>query len=176
MDGIQLLEALFEAYYTRLVRFSFQITGNKSSAEDVVQEAFAAYWEQRTNVSAGKKAAKTYLYNTVKNRSLNLIRHEKTVEQYLDKQRPSQLDDTDIVHAMIRAEVVAEIFRAVDTLPEGCRRVVQMGYMDGKKNHEIARELGVSVNTVKTQKKRALQLLRLRLRPELLILLLPVLT
>jgi RNA polymerase sigma-70 factor (ECF subfamily) len=47
-----------------------------------------------------------------------------------------------------------------------------MGYLEGMKNHEIAKELGISVNTVKTQKQRALQLLRLKLKPEFFIFLL----
>jgi RNA polymerase sigma-70 factor (ECF subfamily) len=42
-----------------------------------------------------------------------------------------------------------------------------MGYFDGKKNQEIAEELDMSINTVKKQKQRALQLLRVKLTPEL---------
>lgn len=159
------MEELFASYYTRLVRFAFQLVGNKAGAEDIVQDAFAEYWNQKDRISGDKTAVKTYLYNTVRNKSLNMIRHEKVAERHLSLQDPCPLDETDIMHAMIRSEVVAEILRAVDTLPEGCRRVVQMGYMDGKKNHEIAKELGISVNTVKTQKKRGLQLLRLQLSP-----------
>ena len=46
-----------------------------------------------------------------------------------------------------------------------------MGYMEGKKNHEIANELEMSVNTVKKQKQKALQLLRIKLEPDIYILL-----
>jgi RNA polymerase sigma-70 factor (ECF subfamily) len=42
-----------------------------------------------------------------------------------------------------------------------------MGYFDGKKNQEIADELDMSVNTVKKQKQRALELMRVKLSPEM---------
>jgi RNA polymerase sigma-70 factor (family 1) len=162
----QLLEELFRECYARLVHFSFQLTGNKAGAEDIVQDAFARYLDLRDHISDNKLAVKAWLYNTVRNKSLNLLRHEQVEKKYLNLQSPDPSDNTQAMHAMIRSEVVAEIIRAVDSLPEGCRRIVLMSYMDGKKNQEIAEELGISVNTVKTQKKRALQLLRLQLKPE----------
>ena len=44
--------------------------------------------------------------------------------------------------------------------------------MEGKKNLEIADELDMSVNTVKKQKQKALQLLRMKLEPEIFVLIL----
>lgn len=166
MSEPQLLEELFKEYYARLVHFSFQLIGNKASAEDIVQDAFARYLDMQDQISGNKLAVKAYLYNTIRNKSLNFLRHEQVEKKYLSRQDPAPLDDTQTMHAMIRSEVVAEILHAVDTLPEGCKRIVLMSYMDGKKNQEIAEELGISLNTVKTQKKRALQLLRLQLKPE----------
>jgi RNA polymerase sigma-70 factor (ECF subfamily) len=43
--------------------------------------------------------------------------------------------------------------------------VLKLAFFESLRNDEIAERLGVSVNTIKTQKARALQLLRLRLDP-----------
>ena len=64
---------------------------------------------------------------------------------------------------------------AIEQLPEGCKTVLKLAYFEGLKNDEIATELGVSINTVKTQRQRALNLLRLRLPKGAYLLLLALL-
>ena len=56
-------------------------------------------------------------------------------------------------------EVYRLLFRAIDKLPTRCREVFLL-HMDGKKNEEIATLLGISIETVKTQKKRAIQFIK----------------
>ena len=64
---------------------------------------------------------------------------------------------------LIKAEVVMSLREAIDKLPEGCRMVLKLAYFEGLKNDEIASELGISINTVKTQRQRAMKLIRLSL-------------
>lgn len=161
-------EQLFKAYYSRLCYFSFQFVKDKVNAEDIVQEAFFKYWDHREELSLNctDAAVKNFLYSTVRNASLNRIRHDKVVSNYLELQDPAPIEEFNIIHSIIRSEVLAELHMALDTLPESCQRISKMGYLAGMKNSEIAQKLGISVNTVKTQKKRGLQLLRLILKPE----------
>ena len=165
-------EQLFKEYYSRLVYFSLQIVGDKAGAEDIVQEAFVKFWNQKEDIAPHKIVIKNYLYSTVKNASLNVVRHDKVVEKHHTKLGTSDIDESTVINLMIHAEVLAEIHRALESLPESCQRISRMGYLDGMKNHEIATTLGVSVNTVKTQKQRGLQLLRLRLNPGIISVLL----
>ncbi|RFP64654.1 RNA polymerase sigma-70 factor [Hymenobacter lapidiphilus] len=171
----QPLEQLFTKFYSRLVYFSYQITGQQATAEDIAQEAFITYWHQREEVAASEAAIKAYLYSTVRNASLNAVRHAKVVQLHHDKAQAAPVvpeAEPDVVRTLIKAEVVAEIYEALETLPAGCRTIIRLGYLENQSNAEIAAELGISVNTVKTQKQRGLQLLRLRLRPETLLALL----
>lgn len=160
------LEQLFKAYYPRLCHFSFQIVRDKVKAEDLVQEAFIKYWNHREEISSYEIAVKNFLYSTVRNASLNLIRHDRVVRHYLERQDPSPVEEFTMIHSMIRSEVLAAIHEALETLPASCQRISRLGYLEGMKNNEIARKLGISINTVKTQKQRGLQLLRLILKPE----------
>lgn len=161
-------EKLFKTYYSRLCYFSFQFVNDTVTAEDIVQEAFCNYWNHRNELSlfSNETAIKNFLYSTVRNISLNRIRHLKVATKYLELQDPSPIEEFDIIHSIIRSEVLAELHMALNTLPESCRRISKMGYLAGMKNSEIAEKLGISINTVKTQKKRGLQLLRIMLKPE----------
>jgi RNA polymerase sigma-70 factor (family 1) len=159
-------ETLFNNNYTNLVFFSFNLVNNKREAEDITQDAFIKYWHHRHAVAADQDAVKSFLYTSVKNASLNLLRHQKVIRKF-EGQLPELVEEKNIIHTIIQSEVYSKIHRALESLPPGCRQIAGMSYLDDKKNTEIAEELGISINTVKTQKQRAMHLLRLRFTAEL---------
>ena len=59
-------------------------------------------------------------------------------------------------------EVYRLLFKSIDQLPPRCREIFVL-QMEGKKNEEIAQTLGLSIETVKTQKKRAVQAIKKRM-------------
>lgn len=158
---------LFKAYYTRLCYFAFQFTGDKDQARDIAQEAFVSYLGQRGNVAPHPVAIRNFLYTSVRHACLNILRHEKVAEKFAAEQESRPQDDTTVILSMIKAEVFGEIYRVLQTLPEACQLIIRLGYIEGLKNQEIAQQLNISINTVKTQKKRGLHLLRQRLNPEI---------
>ena len=68
-------------------------------------------------------------------------------------------DEEDEDYRLMREEMYRALHRAVDELPERCRQVFEL-HLQGKKNEEIAQMLELSVETVKTQKKKAMHFLR----------------
>jgi len=96
----------------------------------------------------------------------------KLWKNYIQLHSANEPEDQPVIDAIITAEVMAGVHSAIRSLPESYRLISTMGYIDGKKNHEIADELAMSVNTVKKQKYKALQLLRMKLSPDLLVLVL----
>lgn len=165
------LAVLFKEFYDRLVYFSLQFVKDKYKAQDIVQDSFIKYWQQKDTVHSNKTAIKNFLYSTVRNASLNAVRHEKIVDGYKLAHSSTEPEESSVVEAIIATEVIAEIHSAIQSLPENYRLISVMGYFDGKKNQEIADELDMSVNTVKKQKQKAIQLLRLKLTPELFLIL-----
>jgi RNA polymerase sigma-70 factor (family 1) len=163
-------DVLFNEYYDRLVYFAYQFVKDKEQAQDIVQEAFIKYWDQKETVMANKIAVKNFLYSTVRNASLNCIRHAKVVEGYIQLHCTAEPEERPIIDAIINAEIIAELHAAIQALPHNYRSVSVLGYLEGKKNQEIADELEMSVNTVKKQKQKALQLLRGQLVPEMFVL------
>jgi len=163
------LKELFRLNYKALVYFAFKITGDRPGAEDIVQDAFVKYWNHRDEVSPDIPAIKSYLYTAVRNAGLNWLRHQHIVRNYEKDLCPEPLEDNQIVQMILESEVAAAIHQAIDALPPVCRKIMKLGHLEGMKNEEIAQELGISVNSVKTQKQRGLQLLRQKLSPELFL-------
>ncbi|MEI6949718.1 RNA polymerase sigma-70 factor [Paraflavisolibacter sp. H34] len=168
------MKQLFQLYYSRLCYFAFKMIEDREAAQDLVQDAFVGFWHRRDDFDS-EPAVKTFLYVTVRNACLNRIRHEKVKKKFIDANKTSEAEEEKGLNNLVQAEVVGEIHRAIEELPQGCRQVLKLAYFEGLKNDEIAGELGVSVNTVKTQKARALQLLRLKLDADAFLALLLVL-
>ena len=155
--------SIFGMSYTGLVFFACNMTGDKQEAEDVVQNAFVRYWNYKDEISSEPHIVKSFLYTTVRNSCMDLMRHRSVIRKFRDQLEDDPIEENIIESEIIRAEVLSEIFNAIEQLPFGCKQVLEMSYLEGKKNFEISEALGVSINTVKTQKQRALQLLRLKL-------------
>lgn len=166
------VEKLFKEYYTRLCHFAWQLLNDKDMAEDVVQDAFMVYWNNRDSVLENDIAVKNFLYASVRNACYNITRREKVTQRFQSLYRVDELEESQVLANIIRSEVMVEIHKVIQSMPPGCKEVFRLGYLDGLTNAEIAEQLDISVNTVKTQKQRGLKLIKGKLNPELFVLLL----
>lgn len=157
--------SVFDNNYSGLVFFSYNIIKDKDEAEDIVQNAFVSYWKCKDDLGSEPNVIKGFLYTTVRNLCFNLLKHRLVVQKFRSQLEEDPIEENYFEREIIRSEVLSEIFIAIDELPPRCSQVLKMSYLEGKKNQEISEMLGVSINTVKTQKQRALQLLRLKLSP-----------
>ena len=144
--------------------------------EDIVQDAFMNYWDNRDAVADEETAIKNYLYSTVRNACFNISRHEKVVSRYLNLHQEQLTEESTVLASIIRAEVMDEVYKIVRSMPHGCQEVFRLGYLEGLSNLKIAEQLNISVNTVKTQKKRGLKIVKGKLNPELFALVVALLT
>ena len=60
----------------------------------------------------------------------------------------------------IDEQVYAKVNLAIESLPEQCRLIIKLNVLEGKKYQEIAEELGITVNTIRTQVSRGYKKLR----------------
>ncbi len=145
--------------------FARRLLDDEDLAQDVVQDVFVAFIEKRGALGIEHDVIRSYLYRSVKNACLNKFRKDKVVERFESDNDMPLVDEEHALASMIHAEVTGEIHGALKNLPEGCRLVIRLGYFEGLNNPQIATELSISVNTVKSQKQRALFLLRKELVP-----------
>lgn len=155
-------KALFDRFNKQLLYVAEGIVYDHNLAEDIVQEVFWRLWNRRNHFNE-IKSIKAFLYLSVKNACRNHYKHEKVIEKY--KARQGELIEDDLVLSrIIEAEVMESLYHAIKKLPTGCREVVHLRYFEGMSIQEVAEQLNISVNTVKTQKMRALKSLRLQLK------------
>ncbi|WP_353186148.1 RNA polymerase sigma-70 factor [Parapedobacter lycopersici] len=166
------VEKLFKEYYTRLCHFAWQLLNDKDAAEDVVQDAFMVYWNNRDTIIDNDVAIKNFLYAAVRNACYNVARREKVTQRFQLLHQIEELEESQVLANIIRSEVMVEIYGIMQSMPAGCQEVFRLGYLEGLSNTEIAEQLDISVNTVKTQKQRGLKLVKGKLNPELFTLLL----
>jgi RNA polymerase sigma-70 factor (ECF subfamily) len=154
------LAFFFNRYYSQLVFFSITITNNEASSDDAVKDAFIKLWKVRQSLAESKKI-KALLYRIVRNASIDILREEKSRNHrsevfYLEQHN----NEGTVLQKMVEAETYQQLYNALSHLPPRCRQIFELFYFHDKPIKEIAEELGISVNTVKTQKQRAIQMLR----------------
>ena len=117
---------------------------------------FVKLWINKSKIKI-KHSVKSYLYIAVKNHSLNYINKENKLSSL-----NVQLDTADIKgqtpeEDLINKDMYIAVHNAIDNLPDQCRKIYLMKKYDGLSYNEITEILGISVNTVKTQMKRAIK-------------------
>ena len=127
-------ELLFHRYYAALCFFANKILKDEEAARDVVQEVFIRFYEKSYDFP-NLIALKSFLYEEA-----TYFRHQ------------------------IEAEIFEEIFAAIEELPSECRRIFKMSYLEHMDIREITEKLQIAESTVKTQRQRAKQYLRKRLK------------
>ncbi|MBE8713365.1 sigma-70 family RNA polymerase sigma factor [Sphingobacterium hungaricum] len=165
----ELASNLFKKYFKGLCYFGWKLIGDAQIAEDLAQDAFTAYLLKKDSISSDEISIKSFLYTNVKFAAYNISRKNKVIDTYWHKTKYSEMDDVDIENSIIQAEFYSKVSQAMVKLPTACQEICRMGYLDGYSNEEISKILQLSVNTVKTQKRRGIEAIRRLIKPELLV-------
>ncbi len=149
-------EQVFHQYYGVLCSLAKRYMKDSDMSEEMVCQVFFHLWENRSHLEVDS-SLKNYLIRSVHNRCLNALRHQKVVQKHAED---FTLDDSAGVELETphdfaqQSEIESIIKRVVDSLPEQCRRIFIMSREENLSHKEIADQLQVSVNTVKTQLSR----------------------
>lgn len=165
LDGLKrsdtkAFEDLFDLYYADLVMFCGSYIRNLHQCEDIVSGLFANLWERRESLVIGK-SLKAYLLNSVRNRALNEIRHDKVKSEHAARvSRDSVLEVYDVEDYVLYTDMRRIMDKAVESMPEKIRESYVMYRDCGMKSSEIARKMNVTQRTIELRICRALSILR----------------
>lgn len=160
-------EAVFRSYYAPLASFAFRYVRDPAAAEDLVQDVFAALWSARGRLEI-KTSLRAYLYAAVRNRALNIRKHDAVVE---DWELDESLDDVRELHPvppqpdqlLDQKMLDARLSEAFDTLPDRQAQVMRLRWREELSYAEIAEVVGISVKGVEKHLSRGLAALRKQL-------------
>jgi RNA polymerase sigma-70 factor (family 1) len=153
----------FNSLYEALTYYAFRIVDDRHTAEEIAGDAFIKLWKRHT-LFDNSRAIKSWLYTTVRHDCLHYLKQEQktlTQQEHLAKDQKN-IHESFVLHEMIRAEVLREIYKNIESLPGACRNIFRMLYIQGKTVREIADELQLSISTIKNHKARGIALLRNR--------------
>lgn len=154
---------IFDRYYVLLFSFTCRRLNDKELSKDLIHDAFAHIWEKRETVNIpGELGA--FLFTVVKNRILDLYKHKKVTQKYVDNFQHFLESNQDAADYRVRHnDLLALIEKEIAALPEKMRVVFELSRKEIMNRKEISEHLGLPENTVKTNMHRALKILRRRL-------------
>ncbi len=154
----EFFENLYRDYYSSLVTFCEGILFDSEEAMDVVQEVFLELWKKNNQIEI-ENTIKTYLYSCVKYKAFDRIKKLNIIDRHQDQLKEAYLNTMDY-EALPDEALKKRIRQVLNDCPPQMRKVLEYHSFYGWKYKEIAEELGISVNSVKTHMKRAYKRLR----------------
>ena len=151
--------SIFNMLYPTMCLFAKKYIDNYNDAEDIAQEIFIELWNQRTKFESFEQI-KAFLYLSIKNRCLNVIKHNVVKEKYSQTFLLEQ--EQYFEEYVVEVDVIFLLNEAVNKLPEQRKHIMHLS-MQGLANNEIAEQMQISINTVKLHKKIAYKELRNKL-------------
>jgi RNA polymerase sigma-70 factor (ECF subfamily) len=152
---------LMDRHIDRAHALARRVLGNKSDAEDVVQDAFMKVWQKAGQWQPGRAQFSTWLYRVVVNRCLDLKR--KPINAALDNVAEQSDDRPDAYEDIETRQRNAQIQAAVADLPERQRTAIALSYTAGMSNAQAAETMEISVKAFESLLVRAKRELRGRL-------------
>lgn len=156
------LAALYDRYHRLIYTVALRIVGDRSMAEEVVQDVFQAAWHSAGSFQAGGSLS-AWLIGIARHRAIDLTRSRR----FRARAREDALDDARAAHSELAADEPADALvlrsvmgAALAALPGAQRQAIELGYYGGLSHSEIAQRLGEPVGTIKSRVR--LGLLKLR--------------
>lgn len=142
----------FDCYFIRLTQFATTIVKSELLAEEIVLDVFLKLWENRKTLDAINNI-ETYLYISVRNKSINVLKKERKFHFDILEDAPILLADYNpsAESDLIEAEMFNALNEAVMQLPSKCKIIFKLIREDGLNRSEVAQILNVSVKTVDNQ-------------------------
>ena len=154
--GIDEMEILFKEHYAMLCLVAFSIVKNEDSSKDIVQDFFLSYWQKKDSVEV-RTSFGAYANKAVKNLSYAFLKKAEKNRELLQDLKNLNLEE-EKNHG--DSKLLSKVQHLLNELPEARREIFISVVLHGQSYADIAEANGISINTVKTQMKRAYSFLR----------------
>lgn len=151
---------LFKQYHQDVLSYSRSLVKIDAQAEEITQDVFVKVWTYRKSLKP-ELSFKSFVFTITRNLCFNFLKkaaNDRALaeEVFYNNQRSQKHCDTKLIEEDYEKLGVL----AIDSLPPRCRLIYNMSRNQDKSYNEIACELNISVNTVKNQMSKALDIIR----------------
>lgn len=161
------LGLLYDRYGRMAYAVALRITGDRQTADEVVQDVFQNVWQSAAGFQSSLGSVAVWMMGIARHRAIDATRSKR------EKNRAAESpiadgweipDDMNVEHEVDRRELRDVVRRALDELPKNQRQTIELAYYGGLTRTEIASQLGEPIGTVKTRLRLGLLKLRDLLR------------
>ena len=163
-------DSIYAMYSKRLYGFVLRYIKQKEDAESIIQEVFLKIWETKNQIDI-YSSFDSFIFTVAYNTTISLIRKRINEQKYYDRLKlQQQITDTDqIIEEIHYREINAQIKSLIEQLTPRQNEVFRLSREEGLTHEEIAKKLGISVNTVKNHLVSALAFLKSNIDKDLII-------
>ncbi|MGQ8337475.1 RNA polymerase sigma factor [Sunxiuqinia sp. A32] len=158
--NVDSLRILHDRYYLQLCSYARRYVNNSIHVEELVSDCFVKLWVHRKNIMI-EKSIKSYVFLMLRNRIVDEARKSES-NIVLSSESLPDIPDEAVIN---KSDFYAELYGAIQRLPEQRKKILELAAFESYTYKEIASELSISVNTVKTQMSRAYKFLKEELDP-----------
>jgi RNA polymerase sigma-70 factor, ECF subfamily len=158
------LSELYDRYSRTVYGVGIKILGDRSSAEEMVQEVFLKVWRSSGTFDPSRASFSTWLYRVTRSCALDLYRKRAhRVHQIPDGEthvvttRDSSAGPQEVVD---ESWLSWRVSRALEVLDAPHKEVINLAYFEGFSQREISERTGVPLGTVKSRTANAFKKLR----------------
>jgi len=155
--------AIHSRYYGILYNHAYKRLADREEVKDLLQELFTSIWNTKKDINFNVNL-QAYLYTAVRNRILNVYKHQKVKSNYAASFESFMVNHEPTPDERLRLkELIALVDLEVKSLPAKMRLIFEMSRNAHLSHNEIAEQLNISPLTVKKQVNNSLKVLRLKL-------------
>jgi RNA polymerase sigma-70 factor, ECF subfamily len=162
----QAFKLVYDRHCTAAFSLAYRMMGQRTAAEDVVQEAFLSLWRSGARYDRARGSVRTWVLGIVHNRAIDALRRStvrdsKTTPDEGIAERFEAPERTEVEVA--RRDEAREIRGALGALPAEQSRVIELAYFGGFSQSEIAAMLDTPIGTIKGRMRLGMEKMRAHL-------------
>jgi RNA polymerase sigma factor (sigma-70 family) len=152
------LQTIYRLTSAKLFGVALRILGERSEAEDVLQEIYLIVWKKAAAFDASRASPMSWLIAIARNRAIDRLRSTgrkrrmASIEAAADIVDPAPGADS----ALEASETNAKLHVCLDTLAQHERTALRAAFFDGNTYEELAERMRVPLSTMKSTIRRAM--------------------
>jgi RNA polymerase sigma-70 factor (ECF subfamily) len=156
------LAALYDRYGNAALGLAFKVCGNRTIAEDIVQEAFLALWQRPDSFDAKRGSAGSFLMGIVHHKAVDAVRREASVHRREENFAvdPQESSEDEVVEAAWISMRKTKVLQALGQLSPVQKEALELAYLKGLTYSEVAERLNIPLGTAKTRMRDGMIRLR----------------
>jgi len=149
---------LFNQFAPRVKAYLIKSGGSNALAEDATQEAMATVWQKAHLFNPARAGASTWIFTIARNKQIDGIRKQRRPEPEDVEWNTGGQEEASAALEISQEE--AGIRRAVSTLPDAQRKLIERAFFNDMSHSEIAAETGIPLGTIKSRIRLGLDRIR----------------